>query len=88
MGVIEYKLDFNPFYVFFKKHYCPQCQNKMTTSYINQIVPRKEATLSSFHIGDITFTGDLETRQLFFWCPKCDFKISITEMRNYEKNNK
>ena len=87
LRVIEYE-KFNPFYVFLKRHYCPRCQHKLTTSYTNTVIPRKEADPSKFNFGDVTYTGDLEIRRLFFWCPDCDFKISLEDMRKHEKSHR
>lgn len=85
MGVIEFKLDLNPIYVFLKRHYCPKCNKKMSTSYTNQVLSEKNITSSSSDICDSTFSGDLEIRNYFFWCSHCDFKISLSDMKNYEK---
>ena len=87
LGVIEYE-KFNPFYVFLKRHYCPKCQRRLITSYTNKIIPRKEVDQSKFNFGDVTFTGDLEIRCLFFWCPNCDYKISLRDMKEYEKSHR
>lgn len=88
MGVVHYSINFNPFYVFFKRHKCPNCNHKMTTSYSREIIPRKEAKPSQLSIGDISFMGDLEIRKLFFFCPCCYYKLSIDDMKKHEKKKK
>ena len=84
----SYKINFNPFYVFLKKHLCPKCGNKMTVSYSNKVIPRNEVNPKDLVIGDVSFSGDQEIRELFFRCLKCNSRISINDMWNYEKNNR
>ena len=35
---IKYIYDANPFYVHWKKHFCPKCGNKLELRYISKIV--------------------------------------------------
>lgn len=86
--MINYKINFNPFYVFLKTHLCPKCGYKTTVSYLSKVIPRNEVNPKDLAIGDVSFGGDLEIRELFFSCPKCNNRISIDDMRKYEKTNR
>ncbi len=82
--------DENPFYVYFKKHYCPLCGTKLKTSYYSVIVnsDSPEAKNYDFSSDDGELTGDVEFRTMCFKCPKCEIKISFDEMKRLEKQQK
>lgn len=81
-----------PFYVYWKKHFCPKCSEKLVVSYdsviINSDSPEAEEYEFWINLGDTKLTGDIEFRTCFFLCPKCEFTISFDEMKKYEKENK
>ena len=87
---IKYIYDTNPFYVHFKKHFCPKCGTKLKLQYISKIVNSKsqEAKNYDFSIGDTYFIGDVEFRTRYFYCSKCQLNFSFQEMKCYEKNRK
>jgi len=81
--------DANPFYVYFKPHFCPKCNSKLETKYNSIIVNSKspEAKNYDFSCGDTYFIGDVEFRIKMFHCSKCGFEISFKDMRVIEKGN-
>lgn len=87
---IKYLYNANPFYVHFKKHYCPKCGVKLELKYVSKIVNSKspEAKNYDFSVGDTFFVGDVEFRERYFYCPKCLNKISFKDMKNIEKKLK
>ena len=61
---IKYIYEANPFYVHWKKHFCPKCGNKVELRYVSKIVNSKspEAKDYDFSVGDTFFVGDVEFR--------------------------
>jgi len=86
---IKYQYNMNPFYVHWKKHYCPKCNNKLTVKYKSEVINSKspEAKYYDFSVGDIYIVGDVDFRTSFFHCDKCDFTIPFDEMKKFEKKN-
>lgn len=78
------------FYTMFKKHYCPFCGTKLSRIKTSKIVNSNspEAKNYDFTLGDSFMTGDVEYIWKVFYCPSCEKKISVSEMRNYEKASK
>lgn len=86
-GAIKYIYDANPFYVHWKKHFCPKCGKKLELRYTSKIVNSKspEAKDYDFSVGDTFFVGDVDFRTRYFYCPNCLFNISFQEMKKFEK---
>ena len=86
---IHYMYNTNPFYVHWKKHYCPKCDARLKTAYdsvvVNSDSPEAKDYDFSIAAGDSYLTGDVEFRKSFFQCPQCGFKISFDEMKKLEK---
>jgi len=84
---VKYLYSANPFYVHFKKHYCPQCDGVMKIKYKSKIVNSNspEAQFYDFKIPDSKLMGDVEFRTSFFHCEKCAYEITFDEMKNLEK---
>ena len=81
-----YQFQYKDIPILLRKQYCPQCGNKMIRSYSSKIVPRKEVEPSRMTIGDVSFPGDLEERQVYYYCYQCDAKFSIDDIR--QKNRR
>ena len=87
-GAIKYIYDASPFYVHWKKHFCPKCGKKLELWYVSKIVNSNspEAKDYDFSVGDTFFVGDVEFRIRYFHCSNCQFDISFKEMKKYEKS--
>lgn len=83
---IKYIYDANPFYVHWKRHFCPQCGNKLELRYASKIVNSisPEAKDYDFSMGDTFFVGDVEFRTRYFRCTNCQLNISFQEMKEDE----
>lgn len=89
-GAIKYIYDASPFYVHWKKHFCPKCWEKLELRYISKIVNSNstEAKDYDFSVGDTFLVGDVEFRTRYFYCPKCRLDISLQEMKKFEKDKR
>ncbi len=86
-NAIKYIYPASPFYVHFKKHICPQCGTKVKLSWISKLVKSNssKARRYDFSNGDTFFAGNVEFRTRCFYCPKCQKKISFSDMKRAEK---
>lgn len=88
-NAVKYLYNVNPFYVHWKRHYCPECGTRLKTAYDSVIVnsnsPEAKDYDFSIAAGDSYLTGDVEFRTSYFKCPKCEFVISFDEMKKLEK---
>ena len=84
---IKYIYDANPFYVHWKKHFCPRCEKKLELRYVSKIVNSnsEEAQNYDFSVGDTFFVGDVEFRTRYFHCSNCQSDISFQEMKKHER---
>lgn len=89
-NAIKYVYDVNPFYVHWKRHFCPKCGNKLELRYASRIINSKspEATDYDFSVGDTFFVGDVEFRIGYFHCLNCQLDISFKEMKKYEEHKR
>lgn len=87
---IKYLYDVNPFYVHFKKHFCPKCGAKLVLRYTSKIVNSKSAEAKDydFHVGDTYFVGDVEFRTRYFFCSNCHTELSLQELKKHEKDTR
>lgn len=77
-----------PFFVNFRKHYCPDCHVILRKVKISKIVNSNspEAENFDFHMVDNYMIGDVKFIWTEFQCPNCKRNITITEMRQIERN--
>jgi len=77
----------NPFYVNFKKHYCPACKIALKKLKVSQIVnsKSKEARNFEFEFGESFMIGNVKFIWIEFQCPLCKTRFSIDEMKQIEK---
>lgn len=83
---IKYIYSANPFWLYLRKHVCPNCNAKVKRQYSSKIVNSNspEAAEYDFSLGDTYLSGDVEFRTRCFYCPNCKRDISIQEMKKYE----
>ena len=95
-GVIRLKIHgvkrewSRPFWVRFKKHYCPTCMNLLTTTKVSKIVNSnsEEAKDYDFSSGDTYMIGNIKFIWTAFLCAACDKTYSLQEIRENEKKAK
>ncbi|MDR1689802.1 MAG: hypothetical protein LBS21_14535 [Clostridiales bacterium] len=80
----------NPFFVKFKKHYCPECGNILRVKRESQIVNSRseEAKNFDFYNGENFLIGGVKFIWNVFYCDVCNKTFSIKDIRQYEKNLK
>ena len=80
----------NPFWVRFKKHYCPACMNLLTTTKSSKIVNSnsEEAKDYDFSFGDTDMIGNIKFIWTEFLCAACGKTYSLQEIRENEKKIK
>ena len=79
-----------PFWVRFKKHYCPTCMNLLTTTKVSKIVNSnsEEAKDYDFSSGDTYMIGNIKFIWTEFLCAACGKPYSLQEIRENEKKTK
>ena len=77
----------NPFYVNFKKHYCPDCNVRLIKIKVSKVVNWKseEAKNFDFSACDSFMIGNIKFIWTEFQCPECKRQITIDEMKRIEK---
>ena len=87
---IKYVFNDNPFYVHFKKHFCPQCNTRLKPSYTSIIINAKspEAKHYDFSLGDVYLVGNVDFRTRCFYCPTCQTKTPVWQIRAHEQAQK
>jgi hypothetical protein len=78
----------SPNFVFKQKHKCPNCDKKISTEKIYEIINQKspEAKKYDFSTGDGFPLGDVIFIYYIFYCEYCNRRYKIKEIRNHEKN--
>lgn len=84
---IKYIYDCNPFYIRFKKHFCPKCGERLELRYNSKVVNSKspEAKKYDFTLGDTFLVGDVEFRTSYFHCVNCQLDVSCKKMNRRKK---
>ena len=79
-----------PFWVRFKKHYCPLCKGLLTTTKVSKVVNSKseESKDYDFSTADGYLVGNVKFIWIGFRCDTCGKSFSIQEIRKNEKNTK
>ena len=77
-----------PFWTYFKKHYCPNCGQILTTTKVSKIVNSKseEAKNYDFSSGDTYMMGNIKFTWTEFNCVSCEKNYSLDQIINFEKN--
>lgn len=73
----------NPFFVYFKKHFCPYCGNRLTREKVSQIVhsDSQEAKNYDFEVADNTVMGNMKFTHIEFHCPVCKKNYTVKEAK-------
>ena len=73
----------NPFFVYFKKHYCPCCGNRLVRQKVSKVIHNdsEEAKNYDFEVADITVKGNMKFTHIEFHCPSCQKNYSIKETK-------
>ncbi|MBQ2770607.1 MAG: hypothetical protein IJF41_05170 [Clostridia bacterium] len=77
-----------PFFVNFKKHYCPVCNEKLKKVKISRIVNSRSEEAKDFDFsssGDGYMTGNVKFVWTEFACSDCTRNFSVNEIYDYEK---
>ncbi len=82
------RISKSPFFVRFKKHYCPDCGQKLDVIKVSKIVNSRspEAKHFDFHNVDNYMVGDVKFVWDEFECPECKIRFSIEAMKKIENN--
>lgn len=80
----------NPFFVNFKKHYCPVCDKALNKIKVSKIVNSNspEAEKFDFHTLDSYMIGNVKFIWTEFKCDACEKNYTIEEMKQIEKERK
>jgi predicted RNA-binding Zn-ribbon protein involved in translation (DUF1610 family) len=79
----------SPFFVNFKKHYCPECHEYLKKIKVSRIVNSNspEAANFDFHTLDNFMVGNVKFIWIEFKCPNCNKQYTIDEVKKMETNN-
>lgn len=81
-----------PFFMSFKKHYCPVCGEALQKIKVSKIVNSKSEEAKNFDFssscGDGFMAGDVKFIWTEFNCSKCNRNYSINEIHKIEKLSK
>lgn len=73
----------NPFFIYFKKHYCPCCGKKLVRQKVSEVInsDSEEAKNYDFEVADITVKGNMKFTHIAFHCTSCQMDYSIKETK-------
>jgi uncharacterized protein YbaR (Trm112 family) len=80
----------SPFFLFFKKHLCPGCEQMLEVKKVSKVVNSKspEAKDLVFSVADGSLCGDVKFTYYEFYCASCRKYYSINEIIKYEKQGR
>ena len=72
------------FYTFFKKHYCPNCGNKLLRKKVSVVINSEssEAKDYDFEVADTIVKGDMKFSHIELYCNQCNKCYAIKEVKN------
>ena len=73
-----------PFFVYFRKHFCPCCGGRLVRQKVSKIVhsDSEEAKNYDFEVADTTVKGNMKFTHIAFSCPDCRKEYSVKEIRD------
>lgn len=83
---VQYDFEDSIFYLFIRKHYCPNCRNKLKVKYRSNVINSDEKSImsSEFKMGKYYFSGDKIIKTPIFHCEKCSSDFLISEIKQIE----
>ena len=71
-----------PFFVYFKKHDCPCCGDRLVRQKVSKIInsDSEEAAKYDFEVADIAVKGNMKFTRIEFRCTGCRKNYSIKEL--------
>ena len=87
MAVGVKHVDSDIIYTVFKKHFCPNCGAKRSCAKVSKVINSKstEAADFDFSSGEPYMAGDVKFIRKEFYCPRCDKRFAIKELKQIEK---
>ena len=73
----------NPFFVYFKKHYCPCCGNRLVRQKVSKVIhsDSEEAKNYDFEVADITVKGNMKFTHIVLSCDACKKTFTVKELK-------
>ena len=77
-------------YTVFKKHRCPVCGAELSRVKTSRVVNAGSPDAKDYDasLGDSFLTGDVEYIWKEFFCPVCEKRYTVDEMKQIEKGKK
>ena len=74
----------SPFFVYFRRHYCPICGQKLLRKKVSKVVhsDSEEAKDYNFEIADNYVKGNVRFSHIEFFCPACQKNYTVKEAKN------
>lgn len=74
----------SPFFVYFRRHYCPICGQKLLRKKVSKVVhsDSEEAKDYNFEIADNYVKGNVRFSHIEFFCPACQKYYTVKEAKN------
>ena len=78
------------FYTLLKKHYCPNCKNRLRLVKKSKIVNSNspEAKNYDFNLGDGFMYGNVKFVWKEFRCPTCQKEFTIEDVKRIERSKR
>lgn len=82
--------DVNPFYVHWKKHFCPKCGTRLIVRQHFKTIDcdSPEADPSHFNNEYVGYVDEVLYCFPYFFCDNCKFESSLKKMKDFEKSQK
>lgn len=73
-----------PFFVYFKRHYCPICGQILLRKKVSKVVhsDSEEAKDYNFEIADNYVKGNVRFSHIEFFCPACQKYYTVKEAKD------
>lgn len=80
----------SPIYIRWRKHFCPNCNNKLEARYDSRVIDKNspEGKKMNYLCVFAYPMADIEERTWYLYCPKCESKVSVEEIKKSKKNSK